>query len=234
MLKDRLTEDPSLTKTLALEGRLDAESVGILDQELDALLESAMKVLVFDLSKLEYIFERRAPLALPGAEDDEGRLGKGGRPQSHPLREKGPRYRKGGRDRQYLHERPGARPLPRRDAEESARRGIIATLRTSDRDPAVLRISPAPERVSITTTGAPRGEEVSDSVGDGVPQDWELAPASSWIARSAAVTVPAPAGPRRMTGSSSERSMGQNRHHESLEDSGRSRAAHHPACPRLA
>jgi len=55
MLKLRLTEGPSLTKTLALEGRLDAESVGILDQELDMLLESAMKVLVFDLSKLEYI-----------------------------------------------------------------------------------------------------------------------------------------------------------------------------------
>jgi anti-anti-sigma factor len=55
MLKLRLTEGPSLTKTLALEGRLDAESVGILDQELEVLLESAMKVLVFDLSKLEYI-----------------------------------------------------------------------------------------------------------------------------------------------------------------------------------
>jgi anti-anti-sigma factor len=55
MLKVRVTEGPSLTKTIALEGRLDAESVGTLDQELDSLLESAMKVLVFDLSKLEYI-----------------------------------------------------------------------------------------------------------------------------------------------------------------------------------
>lgn len=55
MLKVQVNEGPSLTKTIAVEGRLDAESVGTLDSQLDPVLDSPMKVLVFDLSKLEYI-----------------------------------------------------------------------------------------------------------------------------------------------------------------------------------
>jgi len=54
-LKVRVEEGRSLTKTLFLEGRLDNESVADLDKELDAVLGSAVKVVVFDLAGLEYI-----------------------------------------------------------------------------------------------------------------------------------------------------------------------------------
>jgi anti-anti-sigma factor len=54
-LKVRVEEGRSLTKTLVLEGRLDNETVGVLDQELDAVLESAVKVVVLDLTGLEYV-----------------------------------------------------------------------------------------------------------------------------------------------------------------------------------
>jgi anti-anti-sigma factor len=40
---------------MTLEGRLDAETAAAFDTELDKVLESPMKVLVFDLAKLEYI-----------------------------------------------------------------------------------------------------------------------------------------------------------------------------------
>ena len=45
----------SLTKTLVLRGRLDNDSVAVLDKELDAVLGSAVKVVVFDLAGLEYV-----------------------------------------------------------------------------------------------------------------------------------------------------------------------------------
>lgn len=54
-LKVRVEEGRSLTKTLVLEGRLDNESVADFDQQLDAVLASAVKVVVLDLGKLEYI-----------------------------------------------------------------------------------------------------------------------------------------------------------------------------------
>ena len=54
-LKVRVEEGRSLTKTLLLEGRLDNESVAGFDKELDAALGSAVKVLVLDLTGLEYI-----------------------------------------------------------------------------------------------------------------------------------------------------------------------------------
>lgn len=54
-LKVRVDEGRSFTKTIALEGRLDSESVAELDGPLDAVLGSPLKVLVFDLSGLEYI-----------------------------------------------------------------------------------------------------------------------------------------------------------------------------------
>src|SRR5262249_23693049 len=44
----------SYTKTLRLAGRLDNETAADLDRELDKVLGSAIKVLVFDLEKLEY------------------------------------------------------------------------------------------------------------------------------------------------------------------------------------
>jgi anti-anti-sigma factor len=54
-LKIRVEEGRSLTKTLVLEGRLDHESVADFDQQLDAVLGSAVKVVVLDLGQLEYI-----------------------------------------------------------------------------------------------------------------------------------------------------------------------------------
>lgn len=48
-------EGRSLTKTLVLRGRLDNDSVSTLDKELDAVLGSAVKVVVFDLAGLEYV-----------------------------------------------------------------------------------------------------------------------------------------------------------------------------------
>jgi anti-anti-sigma factor len=54
-LKVRVEEGRSFTKTITLEGRLDSESVAALDDPLEAVLASALKVLVFDLSGLEYI-----------------------------------------------------------------------------------------------------------------------------------------------------------------------------------
>ena len=54
-LNVRVQEGRSLTKTLVLEGRLDNESVGALDEALDAVLASAVKVVVFDLTGLEYV-----------------------------------------------------------------------------------------------------------------------------------------------------------------------------------
>jgi anti-anti-sigma factor len=51
----RVEEGRSFTKTFALEGRLDGETVALLDRELDAVLGGALKALVFDLSRLDYI-----------------------------------------------------------------------------------------------------------------------------------------------------------------------------------
>ena len=54
MLKVQLQEGRSFTRTMTLDGRLDAETAADFDLELDKVLESPMKVLVFDLAKLEY------------------------------------------------------------------------------------------------------------------------------------------------------------------------------------
>ena len=54
-LNVRVQDGPLLTKTLVLEGRLDNESVGGFDEALDAVLLSAVKVVVFDLARLEYV-----------------------------------------------------------------------------------------------------------------------------------------------------------------------------------
>ena len=54
-LKVRVEEGRSLSKTIVLEGRLDNDSVAGFDKELDAVLGSAVKVVVVDLTKLEYI-----------------------------------------------------------------------------------------------------------------------------------------------------------------------------------
>ena len=54
-LNVRVEEGRSFTKTLVLEGRLDSDTVATLDRDLDAVLASPVKVVVFELSKLEYI-----------------------------------------------------------------------------------------------------------------------------------------------------------------------------------
>lgn len=48
-------EGKAFTKTVALQGRLDNETAPDLDKELDAVLASAVKTIVLDLSALEYI-----------------------------------------------------------------------------------------------------------------------------------------------------------------------------------
>jgi anti-sigma B factor antagonist len=53
-LSIQLEEGRSFTKTLRLAGRLDNETAADLDRELDKVLDSALKVLVFDLGGLEY------------------------------------------------------------------------------------------------------------------------------------------------------------------------------------
>jgi anti-anti-sigma factor len=55
VLNTQVSDSRSFTKTICLEGRLDAETVGAFDEELDRILEAPMKVLVFDLEKLEYV-----------------------------------------------------------------------------------------------------------------------------------------------------------------------------------
>ena len=51
----RVEEGRSFTRTLVLEGRLDADTVAVFDHELDPVLASPVKVVVFELSRLEYI-----------------------------------------------------------------------------------------------------------------------------------------------------------------------------------
>jgi anti-anti-sigma factor len=53
-LSIRLEEGRSFTKTLHLAGRLDNETAADLDRELDGVLDTPLKVLVFDLAGLEY------------------------------------------------------------------------------------------------------------------------------------------------------------------------------------
>lgn len=54
-LNVRVDDGPLAGKTLVLEGRLDNDSVGVLDEALDPVLDSDAKVVVFELSGLEYI-----------------------------------------------------------------------------------------------------------------------------------------------------------------------------------
>jgi anti-anti-sigma factor len=54
-LNVRVTQDRPSAKTVHLEGRLDSETVAILDAELSAIADAPVDVLVFDLAGLEYI-----------------------------------------------------------------------------------------------------------------------------------------------------------------------------------
>jgi anti-anti-sigma factor len=54
-LKIQLQEGRPLTQTVALAGRLDTETAPSLEAEVDRLLATPVKVIVFDLSGLEYI-----------------------------------------------------------------------------------------------------------------------------------------------------------------------------------
>jgi len=53
-LSIQVEEGRSLTKTLRLTGRVDNETAADLDRELDKVLGTPMKVLVFDLGGLQY------------------------------------------------------------------------------------------------------------------------------------------------------------------------------------
>jgi anti-anti-sigma factor len=54
-LKVRVTESRPFSRTVYLEGRLNNETVGILDEELDRIVKSTATVVVFELGGLEYI-----------------------------------------------------------------------------------------------------------------------------------------------------------------------------------
>lgn len=54
-LKVRVEQGRSQVTTLALEGRLDNDTAPVFDQDLDAVLASGTKVVVLDLTGLEYI-----------------------------------------------------------------------------------------------------------------------------------------------------------------------------------
>ena len=54
-LKERVTQDRAAAKTIHLSGRLDSDSVRILDDELGKLSGVPVDVVVFDLAGLEYI-----------------------------------------------------------------------------------------------------------------------------------------------------------------------------------
>ena len=51
----RVTQDRSFSRTVHLNGRLDSETVALLDNELSSLANSPVDVVVFDLADLEYI-----------------------------------------------------------------------------------------------------------------------------------------------------------------------------------
>jgi anti-anti-sigma factor len=54
-LNVRVTQDRSFSRTVHLHGRLDSETVALLDNELSTLADSRVDVIVFDLAQLEYI-----------------------------------------------------------------------------------------------------------------------------------------------------------------------------------
>lgn len=54
-LKVRVTESRPFSRTVSLEGRLNNETVAVLDEELKKIANSAASVVVFDLADLEYI-----------------------------------------------------------------------------------------------------------------------------------------------------------------------------------
>jgi anti-anti-sigma factor len=55
VLNVSVTESRPFTKTVFLDGRLDNDSVRLLDDDLNKVAASNATVVVFDLSKLEYI-----------------------------------------------------------------------------------------------------------------------------------------------------------------------------------
>ena len=55
MLNIHIEEGRPLTKTVALEGRLDTDTSPEFDKELEFLLGTAVKILVFDMAKLDFV-----------------------------------------------------------------------------------------------------------------------------------------------------------------------------------
>ena len=51
----RVTQDRSFSRTIHLNGRLDHDSVAVLDSELDKVGDHTVEVLIYDLAGLEYI-----------------------------------------------------------------------------------------------------------------------------------------------------------------------------------
>ena len=51
----RVSQDRSFSRTVHLIGRLDSNTVALLDKELSTIADSSVNVVVFDLTDLEYI-----------------------------------------------------------------------------------------------------------------------------------------------------------------------------------
>jgi anti-anti-sigma factor len=51
----RVTESRPFSRTVSLKGKLDNETVALLDDELNSIASSTATVVVFDLAELEYI-----------------------------------------------------------------------------------------------------------------------------------------------------------------------------------
>jgi anti-sigma B factor antagonist len=75
-LSIQVEEGRSSTKTLRLAGRLDNETAGDLDRELDKVLGTALKVLVFNLGDLEYTSSAGLRSFLRAQKDMSQRAGK--------------------------------------------------------------------------------------------------------------------------------------------------------------
>jgi anti-anti-sigma factor len=54
-LKVRVTESRSFSRTVYLEGKLNNDTVGVLNEELAKIAGSSVSVVIFDLADLEYI-----------------------------------------------------------------------------------------------------------------------------------------------------------------------------------